>query len=526
MGHVLTRGLHRGAAQRLDAHPGRRDVRGAFSASPRSTARRRATRPTRGRTAARHELAAVRAGLRRLHRARCCRTRSRGSSTRRQQLLRRPDPDPADGADGDGTACSRRRDPSRGPRRGRGDAGGGEEPGARSRSRWCLRPLPRGAGAARTTRSGCCRTASQRRSRRPEARRAPARSSGPSRSSRGSSPCSSRGVPAGPARPPAGTAWSTRPPSVPIGVSPADIEGSEADRTGYQGLAIAKDVTMVAIPDLATIARRADGTLDEDTYLSVQGKLVDWCQIRGTRMAILDAPPGLNASRALEWRTRLARDTAFGALYYPNLVVDNPLAQPGSTNGTSSSRSAGRPRRWRLGADGRRPRGLEGAGERDRARHRPAGERLHDRRAGPAEPQGDQLHPLVRSNGMRIWGARTLAMSDPSWRYVPVRRLFIFSRSRSGGARSGRCSSRTTRPVGLVGASSRCSCAASGGRARCRRTAEPGLLRQVRRRTTRRGRRRGPADREVGIAPVKPAEFVIFRISQWQSGGPSVERWH
>jgi hypothetical protein len=24
---------------------------------------------------------------------------------------------------------------------------------------------------------------------------------------------------------------------------------------------------------------------------------------------------------------------------------------------------------------------------------------------------------------------------------------------------------------------------------------------------------------EVGIAPVKPAEFVILRLSQWQSGG-------
>jgi len=28
---------------------------------------------------------------------------------------------------------------------------------------------------------------------------------------------------------------------------------------------------------------------------------------------------------------------------------------------------------------------------------------------------------------------------------------------------------------------------------------------------------------EVGIAPVKPAEFVIFRISQWQGGGATSE---
>jgi hypothetical protein len=28
---------------------------------------------------------------------------------------------------------------------------------------------------------------------------------------------------------------------------------------------------------------------------------------------------------------------------------------------------------------------------------------------------------------------------------------------------------------------------------------------------------------EIGIAPVKPAEFVIFRISQWQGGGAATE---
>ena len=28
---------------------------------------------------------------------------------------------------------------------------------------------------------------------------------------------------------------------------------------------------------------------------------------------------------------------------------------------------------------------------------------------------------------------------------------------------------------------------------------------------------------EVGIAPVKPAEFVIFRVSQWQAGATTAE---
>jgi phage tail sheath protein FI len=28
---------------------------------------------------------------------------------------------------------------------------------------------------------------------------------------------------------------------------------------------------------------------------------------------------------------------------------------------------------------------------------------------------------------------------------------------------------------------------------------------------------------EIGIAPVKPAEFVVFRISQWQGGADTSE---
>ena len=55
-------------------------------------------------------------------------------------------------------------------------------------------------------------------------------------------------------------------------ISPAEVEGSEAERTGYQGLAIAEDVTMVAIPDLLTVATREDGTVDEELYLVDPGQ--------------------------------------------------------------------------------------------------------------------------------------------------------------------------------------------------------------------------------------------------------------
>ena len=49
--------------------------------------------------------------------------------------------------------------------------------------------------------------------------------------------------------------------------------------------------------------------------------------------------------------------------------------------------------------------------------------------------------------GIRIWGARTLS-SNPSWRYINVRRCSTSSRSRSSAARSGWCSSPTSRGCG------------------------------------------------------------------------------
>jgi hypothetical protein len=153
------------------------------------------------------------------------------------------------------------------------------------------------------------------------------------------------------------------PPVSAISVTPADLVGSESDRTGYQGLAIAENVTMVAIPDLVTVATKEDGTVDEEMFLGAQKQLIDWCEASHNKMAILDVPPGLNATRALEWRSRLARDSAFAALYYPNVVVSNPLARPGERGGP---------------------------------RHRPARDRRDERRAGPPEPRRGQLHPVVR----------------------------------------------------------------------------------------------------------------------------------
>jgi len=312
-----------------------------------------------------------------------------------------------------------------------------------------------------------------------------------------------------------------------VKATPQQLEGSETERTGYQGLAIADDVTIVAVPDLITVATRDDGSLDEDIYLAAQGRLVDWCEASGTRMAILDSPPGLSAQAALEWRTALGKDSAFGAAYYPHLVVANPLATNGSTNG---ERFITVPPSGHVAGVWARTDAVRGVWK------APANEVVRGVARLEADvTTGEQslLNPeqvnCIRSfgaNGIRIWGARTLARMDQSWRYINVRRLFIFVEEsiRRGTqwvvfepndadlwARVRRTVAAFLRGLWMQGAL----VGATPDQAffiLCDETNNPANSVDE-----------GKLVVDIGIAPVKPAEFVIFRISQWQGGAATAE---
>ncbi|WP_370964404.1 phage tail sheath family protein [Amycolatopsis sp. cg9] len=318
-------------------------------------------------------------------------------------------------------------------------------------------------------------------------------------------------------------------PAAPVAasVSPQEFEGSEAARTGYNGLAVADTVSMVAVPDLITLATRDDGSFDDELYLAAQGRLVDWCERSRTKMAILDAPPGLDAQRALEWRSALGKDSAFGVAYYPHLVVPNPLTRPGSTNG---DRFLTVPPSGHVAGVWARTDGSRGVWK------APANEvcrgvaRLEN---DVTDGEQDLLNPAqvncIRSfgaNGIRIWGARTLAATDQSWRYVNVRRLFIFIEEsiRRGTqwvvfepndsdlwARVRRTVAAFLHGLWMQGAL----VGATPDQAfyiLCDESNNP---------ETSVGE--GKLVVDVGLAPVKPAEFVVFRISQWQGGATTSE---
>ena len=119
-----------------------------------------------------------------------------------------------------------------------------------------------------------------------------------------------------------------------------------------------------------------------------------------------------------------------------------------------------------------------------------------------------------------IWGARTLRGADPladEYKYIPVRRLALFSRRACTAAPSGWCSSPTTSRCGRrSGSTSAPSCITlfPPGAFQGRRPREAYFVKCDKETTTQNDINLGIVNIVVGFAPLKPAEFVIIKIQQ------------
>jgi hypothetical protein len=298
-------------------------------------------------------------------------------------------------------------------------------------------------------------------------------------------------------------------------LSAGEFEGDVARREGMGSLSAIDEVTMVCCPDLMTLA--ADGG---DTQVrDVQGKMIAHCEGQKDRIAILDPPPGLLPQEVLEWRMNTAGyDSKFATLYYPWLEVVDPLTrQPMMV--PPSGHMAG------IWARTDSTRGVHKA---------PANEVVlgvnglgfqvtHEEQGG-LNRSGINCVRSFPGRGIRVWGARTLS-SDPEWRYLNVRRLFNYiSESIMEGTQWAvfepnderlwirlRISvasflTRTWREGALFG-----STPAEAFYVKCDAETNPADVIEA-----------GQVVMEVGISPVKPAEFVIFRISQFTAGASEV----
>jgi phage tail sheath protein FI len=301
---------------------------------------------------------------------------------------------------------------------------------------------------------------------------------------------------------------------VPVKVNGRKFAGSESARNGINGLAVADDVTMIVVPDLVTAATKEDGTVDLNLWKSVQTALISHCEQNGNRMAILDAPPGMTPQQIKEWRSEVAMyDSAYAALYYPWIKVDNPIGVNGNSEVLvpPSGHIAG------VWARTDETRGVWKAPANDTIRG------LLDVERTVTHNEQSLLNPIgincIRpfgTRGVRIWGARTLS-SDTDWTYVNVRRLFnMVEKTIHDGTQwvvfepndqtlwegVKRTLNGFLRGLWLAGALFGAT-SSEAYYVKCDAETNPPESIDA-----------GKLVVEVGIAPVKPAEFVVFRISQ------------
>ncbi len=280
-------------------------------------------------------------------------------------------------------------------------------------------------------------------------------------------------------------------------------------RTGLYSLVSVEEISIIAVPGRTTTV--------------VQNALITQCENLRYRFAVLDGPPPPDDSIADVQNLRQQFDTEYAALYHPWLLIEDPFPTNLQKIGTFPIPPSGNVM------------GVYARTDDTRGVHKaPANEVVNgiiglQRILNKGEQ--DILNPfpvninVIRdfrkdNRSIRIWGARNIT-SDPDWIYVNVRRLMIFLEQ--------------SMDIGLQWVV-------------FEPNAEP-LWARVKRTITnflttvwRNGALEGTKPEEaffvkcdnttmtqddidngrlivvIGVAPVRPAEFVIIRIGLWTAG--------
>jgi phage tail sheath protein FI len=249
---------------------------------------------------------------------------------------------------------------------------------------------------------------------------------------------------------------------------------------------------------------------NENDIKGLTGVLVEHCELMKDRFAVLQAKQNAGPIGNL----LPPSDSKYAAYYYPWIKIIDPITQ-----------------NEKLIPPAGHIAGIYTRSDTERGVHKAPANEVVRGIVGIQFPitKGDQeiLNPRgvncirnFRSRGARVWGARTIS-SDPLWKYLNVRRLFLYlEESIEEGTQwvvfepndeklwarvkqtITQFLTRVWKDGALMGT-----------------TAEEAFFVKCDRTTmTQDDIDNGRLIVLIGVAPVKPAEFVIFRIAQWQGG--------
>jgi len=204
------------------------------------------------------------------------------------------------------------------------------------------------------------------------------------------------------------------------GITPDDfigMSGGPEERTGLFTLETVDEVDLLAAPDVLWLYSKNSGggsgpfSTIKDVEV-VHDAIVSQCERLGDRFALLDSPFPDDADRTREYR--LSFDTGFAALYFPWISME----QGGSRLTVPPSGHVA---------------GVVARCDADMGVHRPPANEvvrdaedlavlLRDEDIGYLNAEGINCLRTSSTRGLRVWGARTMS-SDPQLKYVNVRRI-------------------------------------------------------------------------------------------------------
>jgi Bacteriophage tail sheath protein len=294
----------------------------------------------------------------------------------------------------------------------------------------------------------------------------------------------------------------------------ADFVGQDngpGNRTGIQALIDIDEISIVAVP----------GKVSQ----TIQNALITHCETLKYRFAILDPKPKSNNQPAdmndIQSQRNLY-DTKYAAIYYPRVVIADPVT--GDTIPVPPSGHMA---------------GIYARVDNERGVHKaPANEvigSIIDLELKINKGEQDILNPEPRNinvlrnfessgRGLRVWGARCIT-SDALWKYINVRRLFIFLEASLDQGTQWAVFEPNDEPLWArlrQSVTNFLTRVWHDGALQGAKAEEAFFVKCDRTTMTQDDIDNGRLIMLIGVAPVKPAEFVIIRIGQWD-GGSSVQ---
>jgi phage tail sheath protein FI len=294
------------------------------------------------------------------------------------------------------------------------------------------------------------------------------------------------------------------------GQNPSDAyyEGAQRQsddaKTGLLALEDVDDIAIVAAP-----GSTHGYSSNQDAAHAIVNSLVAHAEKMRYRIAVVDCGDGMTVAKVREMRAQF--DSSYAAFYYPWIRILDPITNRPNTMPPSGFVA-----------------GIYARNDIERAVYKaPANEVvtlaigfeqvLNKAQQEVLNPEGINAFRFFEGRGYRLWGARTMS-SDPEWKYVNLRRYFAFlEHSIDRGTQwavfepNGEALwANVRRTIGDFLFDQWQNGALLGDKAE-----KAYFVRCDRSTMTQNDLDNGRLVCLIGVAPLRPAEFVIFRIGQW-----------